>query len=224
MKKINIDVVYNTLKTQFENYPSPVVELIEIQTRDPFKVLVTTILSARTKDQTTKDVAKRLFKTIDKADDFDNFSVEEIEKLIYPAGFYRNKAKALKKLPQVLNEKFAGNIPDTIDELIQLPGVGRKTANLVRAIAFKKPAICVDIHVHRISNRLGYVKTKTPFETEMALREILPFDYWITFNSYLVAYGQNHCSPRNPHCDTCVIYSECNRVGVTTKYPKSKDV
>ena len=224
MKKINIDVVYNALKTQFENYPSPVVELIEIQTRDPFKVLVTTILSARTKDQTTKDVAKRLFETIDKADDFDQLSVEEIEKLIYPAGFYRNKAKALKKLPQVLNEKFAGKIPDEIDELTQLPGVGRKTANLVRAIAFKKPAICVDIHVHRICNRLGYVKTQTPFETEMTLREILPPDYWITFNSYLVAYGQNHCSPRNPHCDTCVIYSECNRVGVITKYPKSKDV
>ena len=224
MKKVNIDKIYKILKDQFENYPAPVVDLIEIQTRDPFKVLVTTILSARTKDQTTKDVAKRLFETVDKAEDFDKFSVEEIEKLIYPVGFYRNKAKALKKLPQVLNKLFGGTVPEEIDELTQLPGVGRKTANLVRAIAFKKPAICVDIHVHRICNRLGYVKTQTPFETEMALRKILPPKYWITFNSYLVAYGQNHCSPRNPHCNTCTIYSECNRVGVVSKYQKDKNV
>ena len=117
-------------------------------------------------------------------------------------------------------EKFNGKIPDEIDDLIKLPGVGRKTANLVRAIAFKKPAICVDVHVHRICNRLGYVKTKTPFETEMALRKKLPPEMWLDFNSYLVAYGQNLCYPINPRCDKCVIYEKCDRIGVKTKYKK----
>ncbi|HHE39171.1 MAG TPA: endonuclease III, partial [Candidatus Cloacimonetes bacterium] len=145
---------------------------------------------------------------------------EEIEKMIYPVGFYKNKAIHLKKFPEVLEKEFNNNIPDEIDNLIKLPGVGRKTANLVRAIAFKKSAICVDTHVHRISNRLGYVKTKTPLETEMVLRKKLPEEYWIMYNSYLVSFGQNHCFPRNPKCSSCVIYDECKRVGVQTKYEK----
>ncbi len=217
-KTMNIDKIYSILREQFKSYPAPVVDLIEVQTKDPFKILVTTILSARTKDQTTSEVAHRLFKVIDRVDDLTKYSVEEIEELIYPVGFFRNKAKYLNKLPEVLKEKFNNRIPDRIDDLTTLPGVGRKTANLVRAIAFKKPAICVDVHVHRISNRLGYVNTKTPLETELALRSKLPKEYWLMFNSYLVAFGQNHCTPRNPKCSTCKIYDECERIGVQTKY------
>ena len=217
---MNINKVYKALEKQFKNYPAPVVDLIEAQTKDPFKILVTTILSARTKDQTTSDVAHRLFEVINIPQDFNDFSVEELEKMIYPVGFYRNKARYLKELPKVLKIEFNNAIPEEIDNLVKLPGVGRKTANLVRAIAFKKPAICVDIHVHRISNRLGYVKTKTPLETEMALRKKLPENYWIMYNSYLVAFGQNHCTPRNPKCSTCTIFDECGRVGVSTKYSK----
>ena len=216
----DIDKIYKALQNQFSKYKPPIVDLIEAQTKDPFKILITTILSARTNDRTTSKVANRLFKVVNSPKDFENSSVSEIEKLIYPVGFYRNKAKYLKKLPEVLKEKFNNIIPDEIEELIKLPGVGRKTANLVRVIAFKKPAVCVDVHVHRIYNRLGYIKTKTPLETEMKLREILPQKYWLTFNSYFVAFGQNHCTPINPKCSTCIIYNECKRTNVRTKFKK----
>ncbi len=219
-KTVNIDKIYEILGEYFATYQTPIVDLVEAQTHDPFKILVATILSARTKDGTTTEVVKRIFKVIDKPDDLRKHSVEELEELIFPVGFFRQKAKYLHKLPEALKSKFDGNIPDEIDDLTQLPGVGRKTANLVRAIAFKKPAICVDIHVHRISNRFGYVDTKTPFETEMALREKLPEQYWLNINSYLVAFGQNHCRPINPKCSTCPIYEYCNRIGVTTKHTK----
>jgi len=217
---LNIEKVYKTLEKEFEKYHKPVVDAIESLTNDPFKILITTILSARTKDTTTGKVVLELFKKIKKPEDFDKYSVYEIKEMIYPVGFYKNKAIHLKRFPKMLKEKFNNKIPDEIDDLIQLPGVGRKTANLVRAIAFKKPAICVDTHVHRISNRFGYVKTKTPFETEMALRKKLPEKYWIFYNSYLVSFGQNHCFPRNPKCSSCVIHDECERVGVLTKYEK----
>ncbi len=218
---INIDKIYNRLGELFQQYKAPIVDLIEAQTKDPFKVLVATILSARTKDETTAKVVAKLFSKINNADDLAKLSLVEIESLIFPAGFFRNKAKYLKDLPIVLENEFAGKVPDEIDELLKLPGVGRKTANLVRTIAFRKPAMCVDIHVHRISNRLGLVKTKNPFETEKALREKLPLKYWQNFNSYLVAFGQNHCTPRNPKCSTCPIFEECQRVGVQTKYEKN---
>ena len=217
---MDINKVYKILEKQFKSYPAPVVDLIEAQTKDPFKILVTTMLSARTKDQTTSEVAHRLFETVNKPEDLNNYTVEELEKMLYPVGFYRNKARYLKKLPKVLKEEFNNDVPDKIDDLVKLPGVGRKTANLVRAIAFKKPAICVDVHVHRICNRFGYIKTKTPFETEMVLREKLPKKYWININSYLVAFGQNHCTPINPKCSTCTIYDECERVKVKTRYGK----
>jgi len=217
---MNIDKIYSILEEQFKSYLAPVVDLIEAQTKDPFKILVTTMLSARTKDQTTSEVAHRLFKIVDKPEDLKKYEIEEIEKMIYPVGFFRNKAKYLKELPHVLENEFNNTVPEEIDDLIELPGVGRKTANLVRAIAFKKPAICVDVHVHRISNRIGYVNTETPFETEMALREKLPKKYWINFNSYMVAFGQNHCKPINPKCSTCKIYDECKRIGVKTKFTR----
>lgn len=217
---ININKIYRILEKQFKSYPAPVVDLIEAQTKDPFKILVTTMLSARTKDQTTSEVAHRLFEVVNKPEDLNNYTIEELEKMVYPVGFFRNKARYLKELPKVLKAEFNNTVPEEIDDLVKLPGVGRKTANLVRAIAFKKHAICVDVHVHRISNRFGFIKTKTPFETEMALRKKLPKKYWININSYLVAFGQNHCTPLNPKCSTCTIYDECERVGVKTKYSK----
>jgi endonuclease III len=218
----NIDVIYKKLKSEFEKYNTPVVDLVEAQTKDPFKILVTTILSARTKDETTSKVVKKLFEKVDKPEDLKQLSLTEIEKLIYPVGFYHNKAKYLQKLPDVLETEFDNTVPDKIDDLLQLPGVGRKTANLVRTIAFKKAAICVDVHVHRISNRLGLVNTKTPFETEMALRQSLPPQYWLMFNSYLVAFGQNICRPRNPKCNACPIYDECERIGVESLSKKAR--
>tara|TARA_Y100000034_G_C6895051_1_gene412481 strand:+ start:1787 stop:2422 length:636 start_codon:yes stop_codon:yes gene_type:complete len=207
---MDIDNVYRILKKEVVNYNVPVVDLIEIQTEDPFKVLVATILSARTKDETTANVLKKLFAKVTTPNDLDKLTEKEIEDLIYPVGFYKNKAKYLKQLPAALN----GKVPDNIDDLVKLPGVGRKTANLVVAVAFKKPAICVDIHVHRIMNRLGYVETKTPYETEMELRKKLPIEYWITFNSIFVAFGQNLCRPISPHCSKCPISHECPRVRV----------
>lgn len=217
MKAVNIEKVYTKLKTAVAEYDVPVAELIEVQTKDPFKVLVATILSARTNDKTTIVAARKLFAKADNPDELEKLKISEIEKLIYPVGFYKNKARFLKQLPTVLKERFNGQIPQTIDELVELPGVGRKTANLVVAVAFKKPAICVDTHVHKIMNRLGYVKTKTPFETEMALRKKLPKKYWEAINVLMVAFGQNLCRPISPKCSICPIYDECNRVGVGVK-------
>jgi len=215
---VDISKVYAIVKNEFAQHHMPVVDLIQFQTNDPFKVLVTTILSARTKDETTAQAAQRLFSEISTLNDLNKLSIAAIEKLIYPVGFYRNKAVYLKHLPDAVLNLFNGIIPHTVEELVKLPGVGRKTANLVVAVAFDKPAVCVDIHVHRICNRLGYVSTKTPFETEMKLREILPVMYWTTINSYLVSFGQHLCTPINPHCNVCPIKKYCNRINVVTKF------
>ena len=209
--------IHEILSKEFKTYNAPVVDLIKIQTNDPFKVLVATILSARTNDKTTVEACKKLFSKVNKIDDLNNLSKKEIEKLIYPVGFYHTKAEHLKQLPLALKEKFNNIIPQSVDELIQLPGVGRKTANLVVAIAFEKPAVCVDTHVHRIMNIFGYVKTKKPFETEMALRKKLPIKYWTTINSILVAHGQHICKPISPFCSKCKIEKLCPKIGVTKK-------
>lgn len=214
MNKVNISKIHQILSEEFKSYNAPVVDLIKIQTNDPFKVLVATILSARTNDRTTVNACKKLFLKVNKIDDLNKFSKKEIEKMIYPVGFYHNKAIHLKELPFVLKEKFDNKIPQTVDELVELPGVGRKTANLVVAIAFEKPAVCVDTHVHRIMNIFGYVKTKTPFETEMALRKKLPVKYWTTINSILVAHGQHICRPISPQCSKCKIEKLCPKIGV----------
>lgn len=214
MKKFPIEKVVATLKEYVQDLPVPIVELIEAQTKDPFKVLVTTILSARTKDETTATVVKKLFKKINKPHDFDKYSEEEVRDLIYPVGFYKNKARYLKDLPKAIDDKFHGNLPFTVEELIKLPGVGRKTANLVVAVAFEKPAICVDVHVHRISNRFGYIVTNNPLETEMKLREVLPEKLWMTYNTYLVAFGQHTCRPISPKCSECPVEKYCKKVGV----------
>ncbi|MDZ4181757.1 MAG: endonuclease III, partial [Candidatus Cloacimonadaceae bacterium] len=199
MKRFDIDAVMKALEIHFHSVRTPVVDLIQAKTKDPFKVLVATILSARTKDQTTARVVTELFKQVHSADDFDKLSFEQLDAIVYQTGFHRDKTKHLKALPAVLNERFGGKVPSEIDELLMLPGVGRKTANLVRAVAFSLPAICVDIHVHRISNRWGYINTKTPLESEMALRKLLPQKHWLSYNSYVVAFGQNLCTPRKPN-------------------------
>jgi exodeoxyribonuclease-3 len=191
----------------------PVVDLIAVQSSDPYKVLTATILSARTKDETTAVAAARLFKKAASITELAQLSQEEIEKLIYPVGFYKNKAGFLKKLPEAL-EKYGNQVPDTIEELLTLPGVGRKTANLVVCVAFKKPAICVDTHVHRIMNIWRYVDTATPEQTEKKLREKLPREQWMTVNSRLVAFGQSICRPVGPQCDICPLERECPKHGV----------
>ena len=218
--QINIDKIYKILQKEVKNFKIPLVDEIEYSSNDAFKVLVTTILSARTNDITTAKVVNKLFKEIKNLQDLEKASLKKIQNLIYPVGFYKNKAKHLKKLPIVLKKEFNNKIPETIDELIKLPGVGRKTANLVRVIAFKKLGICVDTHVHKIMNRIGYVKTKNPLQTEMALRKKLPKKYWLKINSILVAFGQNLCRPVNPKCNICPIYDYCKRIGVKTKNEK----
>ncbi|MCK5849747.1 MAG: endonuclease III [Kiritimatiellae bacterium] len=214
MKTNDIPAVNRILKKEYAKHQAPVVEFIHEQTRDSFKVLVTTILSARTKDTMTTKVTKRLFKVVNTPDDLKKLTVRKIEKLIFPIGFFRTKARHLKMLPTVLDEKFGGKIPSTIDKLCELPGVGRKTANLVLTVAFDKYGICVDVHVHRICNRLGLITTNTPYETEMMLREILPKRYWKTWNSQLVSFGQTICAPLSPFCSACPIHNYCTRISV----------
>jgi len=228
--------VMRILKREYEKKRTPIVELIQARTNDPFQVLVATILSARTLDQTTAAACRKLFTVVRNLEDLRRIPRLRLERLIYPVGFYRTKAKLLKRLPDAVAQRFplratastaakamvdksaghvGGAIPDTVEELIRLPGVGRKTANLVVAVAFNKPAICVDIHVHRISNRWGLIRTRTPLQTEMALRRRLPVKYWQVFNAYLVSFGQSVCRPVRPHCGECPIASWCRRVGVT---------
>ena len=214
MKVDDIPAVDKALKKEFKSHSAPIIELIEAQTHDPFCVLVGTILSARTKDACTAGAVRRLFAAAANPprfmpEDLERLTVKEIEKLIFPVGFYHDKARHLKALPKVLKEKFAGVLPNTVEELCELPGVGRKTANLTVAVGFDLPAICVDVHVHRICNRLGLIKTKTPLETEMTLRKILPVKYWKTWNSHLVSFGQTRCGPIRPKCDGCPIRPLC---------------
>ena len=214
MDNNNVHSVMDVLKEEVKNYDVPVVDLIKIQTDDPFKILIATILSARTKDGTTAKAAARLFEKATSFQELDNLSLEEIQELIYPVGFYKTKASNIKKIPLVIQNEFNGKIPKDVDDLVKLPGVGRKTANLVSSVAFGEDAICVDTHVHKIMNRLGYLKTRNPFETEMALREKLPRKYWRIVNNLFVAFGQNICVPVSPHCSKCPINKYCSKVGV----------
>ena len=206
----DIPAVDRALKKEFQAHSAPIIELIEAQTHDPFCVLVGTILSARTKDACTAGAVKRLFAAGGNTPDgLEKLTVAKLEKLIYPVGFFRDKARHLKALPRVLREKFDGVLPHTVEELCELPGVGRKTANLTVAVGFDLPAICVDVHVHRICNWLGLVKTGKPVETEMKLREILPVRYWKAWNSPLVSFGQTRCGPVHPKCGGCPIARFC---------------
>jgi endonuclease-3 len=213
MPRDKIDTIIAILKHETRKYVVPIVTEIS-KSRSPFKVLISCLLSLRTKDATTRDASERLFKLADSPGRMINLEVLQIEKTIYPVGFYKTKAKRIKEICATLLNHYNGKVPDEIDELLKLKGVGRKTANLVVTLGYEKPGICVDTHVHRISNRLGYVKTKTPEQTETALRKKLPPRYWLTFNDLLVTHGQNICAPISPWCSKCKIADFCKKVGV----------
>ena len=215
MKDADIHPVVSILKKEIEAFKVPVVG-VYAESRDPFIVLVSCILSLRTRDKTTYAASERLFAFAATAKKLAAAPVAKIEKAIYPVSFYRVKARSLKKLAQDLLDRFGGRVPDTMEELLTLKGVGRKTANLTLTLGHQKPGICVDIHVHRISNRLGYVRTKDPEDTEMALRRKLPAKYWMIYNDLLVPYGQNLCTPLSPFCSRCKLAPFCARRGVRT--------
>ncbi len=202
------------LRRETLRWKEPVVGTFARGEHAPFKVLISTVLSLRTKDATTEKASHHLFARADSPGRMLKLSASEIETLIYPVGFYRTKARNILEICRALLEKFQGRVPDDLDTLLTLKGVGRKTANLVVTAGFGKPGICVDTHVHRISNRWGFVKTKTPEETERELRRVLPKRYWIRFNDLLVAYGQNLCVPVSPFCSRCKIRRFCPRIGV----------
>jgi len=185
--------------------------------QNPFRVLISCILSLRTQDATTAKASHRLFALADSPETMVKLTAKKIEKLIYPVGFYRTKARNILEICQTLIDRYAGQVPDSIDELLKFRGVGRKTANLVVTLGYRKAGICVDTHVHRISNRWGYVKTATPEKTEFALRDKLPKKYWIEFNDLLVSFGQHLCRPISPVCSQCPIAKYCSRVGVSLK-------
>lgn len=182
--------------------------------RDPFQVLISCLISLRTKDEVTAEASARLFRLARTPRAMLILSSAQIARAIYPAGFYRTKAKTIKGICRTLLEKHGGEVPDDLDTLLSLKGVGRKTANLVITVGFGKPGICVDTHVHRISNRLGIVSTRTPEKTEFALRRLLPRRHWIPYNDLLVTFGQNVCKPISPLCSTCPIDRLCPRIGV----------
>jgi endonuclease-3 len=215
MKDQDIHQVIPILRQNIQAWqPALVDDMAESQETTPYQILIATILSLRTKDTLTAQIAPKLFAVADNPHDMVHHSEETIAEVIYPVGFYRNKAKSILAVSHQLIDKYGGHVPDELDELLKLPGVGRKTANLVLTAGFNKPAICVDIHVHRISNRWGYVQTKTPEQTEFALREKLPQQYWIEYNALLVPFGQNLCTPVSPWCSRCPVSEFCDRVGV----------
>ncbi|MDA8124160.1 MAG: endonuclease III [Deltaproteobacteria bacterium] len=211
----NVAEVIRLLEKELEKEGLPIVSQMAEEHRDPFAILISTLLSLRTKDEVTAAAAERLFALASTPEGMLRLSEGQIQKAIYPVGFYRHKAETIRQVCRDLIDRFAGRVPDTLEALLSLKGVGRKTANLVVALGFNIPAICVDTHVHRISNRLGYVRTKTPEETEFALREKLPPEYWLRFNTLLVAFGRNTCRPISPLCSICTVAVYCDRVGVT---------
>ncbi|MCH7519500.1 MAG: endonuclease III [Candidatus Dadabacteria bacterium] len=215
MKADDIHNIVKILAKETPKWDVPIVTLVAESTNDPFRVLISTVLSLRTKDETTAVASRKLFKLADNPSDMLKLSEKEIIKAIYPVGFYKTKAKNIKSICRDLISKYDSKVPDDIDELLKLKGVGRKTANLVVTLGYNKPGVCVDTHVHRISNRLGYIKTKTPDKTETALRKKLPEKYWIDYNSLLVSFGQHLCRPISPFCSRCPVIKFCDRVGVT---------
>ena len=205
----NIARVIQTLRREVKKFSDPSVTLVGKRWKSPFLVLISCILSLRTKDQTTLPASERLFSLADNPTDMLKLTEKDIQKAIYPVGFYRTKARNILGICRDLLTKFKGDVPDDIDVLLTLKGVGRKTANLVLTEGFGKPSICVDTHVHRISNRFGYLKSKTPEETEMILRKQLPLKYWIEYNALLVVWGQNICRPVSPLCSLCPLCDFC---------------
>jgi endonuclease-3 len=202
------------LRRESARWGAPIIALMAQQKEEPFLTLIGCVLSLRTKDETTAGACERLFAKARTPQSMLALPTRTLERIIYPVGFYRTKARVIRGICRDLIEKFAGQVPDEIDALLTLNGVGRKTANLVVTQAFRKPGICVDTHVHRISNRWGLVAAKTPEKTEMALREVLPRRHWIDYNTVLVAFGQTICQPVSPWCSRCPIESACPQIGV----------
>jgi endonuclease-3 len=214
MSPATVSAVIRTLKRGAGGWrPTAVAEVAAAQP-DPFRVLMACLLSLRTQDTTTRSAAGRLFALADTPAAMRRLRRRAIERAIYPVGFYRTKARVIQSVCRDLTTRFNGRVPDDLDALLSLNGVGRKTANLVVTVGFGKPGICVDTHVHRISNRLGFVRTRTPEQTELALRAKLPRRHWIGYNDLLVAFGQNVCRPLSPHCSRCPVAKWCLRVGV----------
>jgi len=203
----------NALNTKGKTLPA--VSLVAVEKQDPFSVLISTIISLRTKDDVTLKASQRLLEKAPNAKEMLKISEKEIANLIYPTGFYKRKASQIKKVSHILVEKYKGEVPNTVDELLSLPGVGIKTANLTLNLGFGIDAICVDCHVHQISNRLGWIQTKTPEESEKALMPIMPKRFWIPLNELLVSYGQEICTSVSPKCSMCPQNNLCPKVGVT---------
>lgn len=215
MKDNQINTVIKILKKELEVRTMPIVSHLAENQRDPFVILISTLLSLRTKDEVTAVATERLFELVSTPEEMLKIPLDKIAKVIYPVGFYRVKARNIHHACRELINRFASKVPDDLDDLLSIKGVGRKTANLVVSLAYGKDAICVDTHVHRISNRLGYVKTKTPEETEFALRKKLPRRHWIIYNTIMVAFGRQTCKPVSPLCRKCPVNKYCDRIAVT---------
>jgi len=210
----NIDEIIKKVRESVKKYGNPVLERFNEKLNDPYRVLISCLLSLRTKDKTTESVTKNLFKTANTPEKILKLPVRKLKRIIYKTGFYNNKAKTIINVTKKILDEFGGRVPDNMDDLLSLPGVGRKTANLVLTVAYDKMGICVDTHVHKICNRWGYVRTKTPDETEMELRKKLPKKYWKKINNYLVLFGQNICLSVSPFCSGCPIASYCPKIKV----------
>ena len=208
------DRVLGRLQVELRTSPLPAVSEVAARRHDPFQVLVSTMISLRTKDDVTAGASERLLARAPTPRDMARLDPQEIGSLIYPAGFYNTKARHLRAVAEILERRYDAQVPSRMEDLLELPGVGRKTANLVRNLGFGLDGICVDTHVHRITNRLGWVRTRSPAETERALEAVLPRKYWIPINELLVAFGQRICTPVSPRCSSCPIREHCARVGV----------
>lgn len=215
MNDRDMEEIIPLLAEELKKSAMPIVSHLAEGQRDPFTILISTLISLRTKDEVTAEATRRLFRLARNPAEMLVLTPETIAQAIYPAGFYRNKARTILAVCRELVDLYNSCVPDTIEKLLAMPGVGRKSANLVVTMGFNKEGICVDTHVHRISNRLGYVRTKTPEQTEFALRGKLPHRYWIDYNTLLVAFGRRTCRPVSPLCTSCPIRHYCDRVGVT---------
>lgn len=213
-RSFDIKKSLDILEGEYPKWDVPVVTLIAMQSGDPFKVLISTIISLRTKDEVTIEASKRIYKLLTKPSDVYGVTIEQIEQAIYPCGFYKRKAIQIMDICDRLVKEFNSEVPDTIDTLLDFPGIGRKTANLIVAEGHNLPALCVDVHVHRICNRLGYISTKDPDDTEFTLRRSLDQVYWKKINYLMVAFGQSLCRPMSPHCSKCPLLDVCKRKGV----------
>jgi len=217
VKDRDIHTAIRILRREVPKWETPIVTLMAETYESPFRVLISCILSLRTQDSTTAKASHRLFAVADTPQAMVQLTTKKIEKLIYPVGFYKTKAKNILEIGRTLIDQYGGSVPDEIDELLKFNGVGRKTANLVVTLGYKKPGICVDTHVHRISNRWGYINTKTPEKTEIALRAKLPKQYWIEYNDLLVSFGQHLCRTLSPLCSKCTTKKYCRQIGVTMR-------